>query len=108
MLGLGGGFVGSVGLWVVLGAVLVGVGGGCWVVGLAFTPQLKQHIGFAVGGVVSYLADIAPLQRVSRRIECGGQRNLRISVGHIDDTTTHAAANSVNSNRDSHGARSIA
>ncbi len=44
---------------VLIGAELEALGQGSCELGLAITPQLKQHNGFAHGGVVSYLADNA-------------------------------------------------
>ena len=57
---------------VLLGAELAALEPGRCELALAITPPLKQHHGFAHGGVVSYLADNA--------LTCAGGTALRVPV----------------------------
>jgi uncharacterized protein (TIGR00369 family) len=59
LLAVGRGILATQPFSVLIGAELEALGPGTCELGLAITAQLKQHNGFAHGGVVSYLADNA-------------------------------------------------
>jgi len=59
LLAMGRGILATQPFSVLIGAELEALGPGTCELGLAITPQLKQHNDFAHGGVVSYLADNA-------------------------------------------------